>query len=258
MPNPENSQPLYDFASDPIEVHINLTPKADFKTISTHRLRKRTLDQVRQRERAITMEEREVNRKESEFLYDDEAANLAHYDALIVAANGYDLDGSDPDGTRFIALAGEENDQVRALIPVQHKLAVIAGLDTARAELLQEEGRAFRLGGDRTQRVRLRKGQYELIFTMQEGDERKRKRYTRSMQIRQVRGSRKGQKRFVSDLQTVVDLFDAQFIAVTGGELQGEQFRPELRSAFLSGIDPIDKRAVIDALYSELEAELQD
>jgi hypothetical protein len=255
----EQKKPIFEFNADEYAITINVTPTADEPFYTTHIVRKPTFDELQKREEKLVHEYREVAKREEEVDINDEAANAYLYDQIIRAVEHYDLgDGADPAERR------EVGEDLRALIPVAHKAAVVKGLyfGTARIET-DPAMKGFRLGGVRELRVRQEIGPREqvapVVHVLREPGESERAKYrNQSTQLRAVKGSRQSRSKIVQKLRPAVELYDALIVRVEGATVGGRTFDEAGREQFVAQIDALWKRQAVETVLASFEAELRD
>lgn len=247
---------LYPLDVEQTDVLTLLNARAEHPMQFTHCFRRRTLAEVKERERAIINKRRSISKHEDQIVYDDEDANVAHYDKLIQSVSGYACGDFRPDDT--IPFSNGQNAELLALIPRQHKVTAIRGLDRVDCELIAGTEQEFRLGSARTQQVRQRLGQHTIIWTLNEPDDRARRRFHNAIRLQESRGARVPESRTQLDLNVFVELFDELLVAVEGASLGGQPVGRENLRSVAAITDPIWKRAIISELIVRLDQELSD
>jgi hypothetical protein len=250
----DNEALTVDYAFDAREFQIELEVRRGEITYHfAHRLRRPTLEELLERDRAITYEVIEVDSRQDVINFDVEAANAKLWDKIAVFVQGYDFGDNS-------ATAGDwrmVGDRDRERMLGTHKSRVILGLYADVTEPIEDDG--FSLD---TIRIRQNFGtvaRSEVIHTLRLPTEAERLRFkARSTSTQFVRGARKRHETIRSDLKTFVAFYDLLLLDIQGGTVAGSGYTTATRGAFLASIDPMWKRSVAQSLVNSLEANLKD
>ncbi len=242
---------LYPFDADSFEVAFNARPTAENPTIVYHRLRKPTLQELIERESQITYELIELNSREDEIKSDDETANARLWDKIVLQVKGY----------RGFDEWREITDEEKAQMKPGHKVTAIRALYAGSCSIEGDED-GVSIGADVwTIRQEIGAGNepdFIVRHTLREPTEAERVKFKRSnSSTSYVKGAKKSQVRVRTNLKAYCELYDALIENVTGATVTDEYWSQRSRD-FLSAIDPIWKRQVIQTLMSALEAQLSD
>jgi hypothetical protein len=245
---------LYTFDSTEFEIAINLRPLADRDYIVYHRLRRPTLEELLERERLIVSEVIEISAREDRIVVDDEAANWRLWEKIVLSVKGYDFaDGQARDTWR------ELTEEQKRVMLWSHKSTAVRGMYAGDCRV--DEADAYRFDV-----VRLRQDigykaepEFSVYYDMRVPTESERQRFkSQSVSTQYVRGARKSRARLVSNLKSFQSFFDSLAMNIEGATVGGEGFESANRARFLSAIDPIWKRQVVNTLIAGLETQLSD
>lgn len=237
----------YNFDASEIIVEFNARPSAATPAIVAHKLRRPTLEELLARERASAYEMIEVEKNADEIRVDDEAANVALWEKVIVAVRGYG-------GADWQTLDDAQIKEMRA----SHKTTAIRGMYQAECDLLDDEGE-ITLSAQTWRILQTFGSGHTVTHTLREWTESERQRFKRaSSSTRNVRGSRKAHVQVLNHLKAYVELFDALWQGCEGGAISGHGYTPESRGVFLAQIDPIWKQQIVRTLTGAMEAQLRD
>jgi hypothetical protein len=240
------------YAFDAREFEIELEAKRGETTYHfAHRLRRPTLEELLERDRAITYEVIEVDSRQDVINFDVEGANARLWDRIAVAVKGYDFGNGPVEDWRPI---GESE---RQHMLGTHKSRVVLGLYQDETEPVEEDG--FSLD---TIRIRQTFGTVqasEVLHFLRMPTEAERLKFkSRSTQTQFIRGARKRHETIRSDLKSFIAFYDALILDIQGATVADEPYSTGRRSAFLASIDPMWKRSVVQSLINSLEANLRD
>lgn len=242
------------FDDDTVEVCFNATPKSEKENVVWHRLRRPTLEELLAREQQASTEMIEVNKREAEYISDDDPANIWLWEKVALAVKGYK---EFPDWTNLTPELKEKiwgGQKSLAIDAVYKTFCQVEDIDEGIALTGQEWVVRQSIGTNRD------KPDYVVRYTLRQPTEAERREYRRTMGSTMVlKGKRKAHYKMGSNLKAYVKLFDALVIVVNGGTVQGQAFLgSQNRSAFLAAIDPIFKQQVILTLMTSLDGELRD
>lgn len=245
---------IYPFDESTIEVQFNARPGADTPHVVAHRLRKPTLQELLEREQAVSLEIHEVSNREDTIVSDDEGANCRLWDKLILEVQGY----------RGMADWTPVNDEMKAQMRAGHKTTAIRGMYAGTATVANDDGDGVSLGGD-DWTIKQAIGsdtenpQYEVLHILREPTEGERGKFKRAASSAHiVRGAKKSRTKIVTSLKAFVELYDALIIDIVGGTVNGQYLSHDNRSQFLAAVDPTWKRLVVQTLLNAIEAALLD
>jgi hypothetical protein len=245
----------YAFDARQFEIAIEVR-RGDVTYHFAHRLRRPTLEELLERERAITYEVVEVDSRQDVIHFDVEAANARLWDRIAEAVQGYDFGdgvsaGYGAEGFRPV----QERERERML--GTHKSRVILGLYTDETEPIEDDG--FSLDSIRIRQTFGTVARSAVIHTLRLPTEAERIKFkARSTSTQFVRGARKRHETIRSDLKTFVGFYDLLLLDIQGGTVDGAGYSTARRGPFLAAIDPMWKRSVVQSLVNSLEANLKD
>lgn len=246
---------LYPLDQSEFAIKINLKPNADVPVYVTHYLRRPTLSELLDRDKATITEIETLSKSESIINANTDAANVALYDKIAVAISGYPLPDGQPKEARR-SVSGE----LVGKIPASHKLTALRGLYASECVVEESDALVYGLDCD-TVVIKQMIGwhdepDYVLRHTLQMPSEKQRLDYARkATQTRYVGTGKKQKLRIVTDLRAAVTLYDELFVRLDGAVVL---YQSELPSAFLATLDPQFKQQVITALMSVFEESLSD
>ena len=257
-PEAENNEKLYRFDQTEFDITFNARPMAPKPAPITHKLRRPTLDELMQWQRAATYESIQVSKRESEIKVDSEAANIALWRKIIVAVKGYDFGDGRPIG-EFRSLSDDQKDQLSAA----HKIAAVRGLHSSACEIDYEDAEdASVMVANQTWRVKqsIRGDAFTVIHTLREPSEAERRKFNQNASsTSHLTGARKPRSTVKTNLKAYIALYDALILDVEGGQVGPDAVLIDAnRKAFLAQIDPILKQDVVQTLMAELDGSLQD
>lgn len=241
----------YSFDARQFDIAIEVR-RGDVTYHFAHRLRRPTLEELLERERAITYEVVEVDSRQDVIHFDVEAANARLWDRIAEAVQGYDFgDGGAAEDFRPV----QERERERML--GTHKSRVILGLYTDETEPIEDDG--FSLDSIRIRQTFGTVAHSAVIHTLRLPTEAERIKFkARSTSTQFVRGARKRHETIRSDLKTFVGFYDLLLLDIQGGTVDGAGYSTAGRGPFLAAIDPMWKRSVVQSLVNSLEANLRD
>lgn len=243
----------YPFDAPSVDVQINARPGSDNPVIITHRLRKPTLSELLDREKAINLEIVEESNREERIVTDDELATCQLWDKLILEVKGYK---GIPD---FRALTDSEKQTMRA----GHKTTAIRAMYAGSATVVGDEDEVSLGANSWTIRQLVGPDQdnpiYSIDHILREPTENERAKFKRTAsKISFVRGAKRPRTKIGADLKVYVDMYDLLVTDVQGGTVKDKTFDQIERGAFIAAIDPTWKRVIVQTLMNALEASLLD
>lgn len=243
-----------DYAFDAREFEIAIEVRRGETTYHfAHRLRRPTLEELLDRDRAITYEVVEVDSRQDVIHFDVEAANARLWDKVATFVRGYDF--GDGASTAEDWRPVEETERQRML--GTHKSRVVLGLYQDETEPIEDDG--FSLDTLRIRQTFGTVAHSEVIHTLRLPTESERIKFkSKSTSTQFIRGSRKRHETIRSDLKTFVAFYDLLLLDISGGTVDGAPFATARRAPFLAAIDPMWKRSVVQSLVNSLEANLRD
>jgi hypothetical protein len=224
-----------------------------------HRLENPTKTQLVERDSRIKNEEITLNDEQTESRYEDATANSRLWDEIAREIAGYDLGDGSTDWRPV-------DDDVRSLMPVEHKSKAIIAMYVCTAEIdkARMNGHGFPLRGSSESRVRLAIGDpespaYEMIHVLRAPTESEWTSYKNGMsRFVTVRGTRLPRYISQSNLAIAVAFYDALVSRIEGVSIEGQEFDPGRRDEFVRAIDPLHKRAVVRAFADHWSADLKN
>jgi len=248
------SENTYPFDAPSIDVQFNARPGASTPVIISHRLRKPTLQELSDREKAINLEIVETSNREEQVVTDDEAANCQLWDRLIVSVKGY------------LGLADwrELTPDEKATMRPGHKRTAIVAMYAGSAQVLGGDDVEISLAMD-TWTIRQLVGTdaenplYTIDHVLREPSEAERAKFKRTAsKVSFIRGAKRPRTRIGADLKAYVDLYDALITDIQGGSVADKAFASSDRVQFLAAIDPTWKRLIVQTLMNAIDAALLD
>lgn len=243
----------YPFDLEFCEVQFNARPGADTPTVVAHRLRKPTIAELVEREKAINLEIVETTAREEQIVTDDEAATCKLWNKLILEVRGY------RGAQDWRPLADEE----KAAMRPGHKTMAVRAM-YAGSCAVEDEGVEIGIGADTwtvKQSIGISEEQpdYTVLHVLREPTESERNQFRRSAsKVSFIRGSKRARTRINQDLTAFVKMYDALVVNVIGGTVGGKPFSECDRTQFLTAIDPTWKRLIVQTLMNAVEAALLD
>jgi hypothetical protein len=243
----------YPFDAESVEVQINARPGADTPFIVTHQLRKPTLTELLDREKAINLEIVEESAREERIVTDDEMATCALWDKIILQVKGY------KGIPQFRALTDGEKASMRA----GHKKTAILAMYAGSAQVVGDEDEVSLGANTWTIRQLVGPDQEKPLFTVEhvlrEPTESERAKFKRTAsKVSFIRGAKRARTKIGADLRAYVEIYDALITDIDNGTVKDQPFHTSDRATFLAAIDPTWKRLIVQTLMAALEASLLD
>jgi len=243
----------YPFDAPSVDVQINARPGGENPVIVTHRLRKPTLVELLDREKAINLEIVEESPREERIVTDDEQATCALWDKIILEVKGYK---GIPD---FRALTDGEKATMRA----GHKKTAILAMYAGSAQVVGDEDEVSLGANSWTIRQLVGPDQDKPLFTidhtLREPSEAERAKFKRTAsKVSFIRGAKRPRTKIGADLKAYVEMYDLLVTDIEGGTVKDKPLIESERSVFLAAIDPTWKRLIVQTLMAALEASLLD
>lgn len=248
------SENAYPFDAASIDVQFNARPGSPVPAIISHRLRKPTLQELIDREKAINLEIVETSNREEQIVTDDDAANCQLWDRLIVEVKGY------AGVTDWQSLTDSQKAQMRP----GHKRTAIVAMYAGSAQVVGGEDDEISLAMD-SWTIRQLVGPdaenpiYTIDHVLREPTESERAKFKRNAsKVSFVRGAKRPRTKIGADLRAYVEIYDALVTSIDGGTVAGKTLAESDRTAFLAAIDPTWKRVIVQTLMNAIEAALLD
>jgi hypothetical protein len=247
------SPSLYPFDLEFIAVSFNARPNSETPKIVWHKLRKPTLQQLKDRESQVKNELITVSSREDEDRTDETVANANLWRKLIVTVKGYK---GAPD---WRELSDAEKDGMKP----GHKSRAIAQMYMGACLVEAGEDDDVSIGAEtwtiRQEIGARREPDFIVRHSLREPSQGELEKFKGSAaRMSYVRGSKKPHRKFNTNLQSYCDLYDAILLSIDGATVDGKTFSPETRKAFLLQIDPIWKKKIIETLMDTLEGQSSD
>jgi hypothetical protein len=244
---------VYPFDAKSVEVHINARPGAENPAIVSHKLRKPTLQELLDREKAINLTIVETSNREEEIQTDDDAATCALWDKIILEVKGY------KGVPEFRALYESEKQTMR----VGHKRTAILAMYAGSAQIVADEDEVSLGGNSWTVRQSIGPDPESPIYSvdhiLREPTESERSKFKRSAsKVSFIRGGKRPRTKIGADLRAYVEMYDALITDLIGGTVNDQPFGSSDRQEFLAAIDPTWKRLIVQTLMNAIEASLLD
>ena len=241
---------------------------AQFETVETkashghhtltlrHRFQKPTLELVLKRDAQIKRETRVVGEGEQSIIFDDKAANVNYYDALIESVVAVDQ----AEKTRtFTAEEARKFPYERKVKAVQTLARLFIEVETngeiddfdflLHSETEASEMRLRQSIGDETA------PDFSFVHVLKEPTERQRMAYQAS-EVRSLAGSRKGGSRVIVNTRESIRLYDALFVRIEGAMVSGQPSEQTAEMILLKHINPLFKAEAVSVALSSFEQEL--
>lgn len=243
----------YPFDADSVEVQLNARPGGESPVIVSHKLRKPTLAELLDREKAINLEIVEENPREERIVTDDEVATCALWDKIILEVKGY------KGIPQFRALTEAEKVTMRA----GHKKTAILAMYAGSAQVVGDEDEVSLGANSWTIRQLVGpdadKPLYTVDHILREPTESERAKFKRNAsKVSFIRGAKRPRTKIGADLRAYVEIYDQLVTDVEGGTVRDKSFAESERGVFLAAIDPTWKRLIVQTLMAALEASLLD
>lgn len=243
---------LYPFDLTHVEVGFNARPNTETPKIVYHKLRKPTLQELKERESQVKAELVSVSNREEEEHTDEISANANLWRKLIVAVKGY----------REASDWRELSDAEKADMKVGHKSRAIRKMYLG-TSLLESGDDDVSIGAE-IWTVRQEIGPqgdpaFIVRHSLREPTEGEREKFRGSARrTSYVRIAKKTHTKIKTSLQAYCDLYDATIISIDGATVGNRPLGAENRKVFLAAIDPLWKRQIIETLMETLEGQLSD
>jgi len=249
----EEAPKPYPFDLEFIAVSFNARPKSETPKIVWHKLRKPTLQQLKDRESQIKSELVSISSREDEDRSDDSAANANLWRKLIVAVKGY----------RGAADWRELTEAEKEEMKPGHKSRAIAQMYMGSCLVDAAEDDEVGIGAEtwviRQEIGAGREPDFVVRHSLREPTKAEWEKFNgAALRVSHVRGAKRPRRKINTSLQTYCDLYDAILLSIDSGTVGGKAFTPETRKAFLAQIDPTWKREIIATLMATLEGQSSD
>jgi len=270
----------YEMDKNPIVVTVNTVPSLEKPHYTKHVVRKPSFLEEEARERdtpLITEDAGKVDGKNASTMnMDDEPANIALYDKIILSLSGYALEaGGQPEEDilpeRTVTFKGKDV-AVRDLIPASHKNTVIRGMFPSDFSVdVDNQDFVFALGGGREWRIKQEIGgkvqqddgtlsdpDFTVYYTFREPTEIERKNYrSKAMNAVNMSDPKTGKmlERRSTNLRVMRDLFDGLIQGIEGATIEGKEIRVGDKSQ-IEQIPATFKKGCMVRLFNFLEADL--
>ena len=243
----------YPFDAPSVDVQINARPGGENPVIVTHRLRKPTLVELLDREKAINLEIVEENNREERIVTDDEQATCSLWDKIVLEVKGYK---GIPD---FRSLTEGEKSTMRA----GHKKTAVLAMYAGSAQIVGDEDEVSLGANSWTIRQLVGPDQDKPLYTidhiLREPAESERAKFKRTAsKVSFIRGAKRPRTKIGADLKAYVEMYDLLVTDIEGGTVKDKPFSQMERGAFIAAIDSTWKRIIIQTLMNALEASLLD
>jgi hypothetical protein len=244
---------LYPFDLEFIAVSFNARPNAETPKIVYHKLRKPTLQQLKDRELQIKNELVSISAREDEDRTDETVANANLWRKLIVAVKGY------KDAADWRELSDLEKDEMKP----GHKSRAINQMYMGSCVVEAGEDDEVSIGAEvwtiRQEIGAMREPDFVIRHLLREPNENEWVKFKgTAARMSYVRGAKRPRRKFNTSLQSYCDLYDATLLSIDGATVGGRIFTPETRKAFLAQIDPIWKRKIVETFVDTLEGQSSD
>jgi hypothetical protein len=249
----DESPTLYPFDLEFIDVSFNARPNSETPKIVWHKLRKPTLQQLKERESQIKSELVTVSSREDEDRSDETVANANLWRKLIVAVKGY------KGAADWRELSDAEKDEMKP----GHKSRAINQMYIGAFVVESGEDDEVSIGAEtwiiRHEIGANREPDFVIRHSLREPTQGEWEKFKgAAARMSYVRGAKKPRRKFNTNLQSYCDLYDAVLLSVDGGTVGRQPFSPETRKAFLAQIDPIWKRKIVETFIDTLEGQSSD
>lgn len=247
------SPTLYPFDLAFIAVSFNARPNTETPKMVWHKLRKPTLQQLKERESQIKSELVSISSHEDEDRSDDTTANANLWRKLIVAVKGY----------RGAAEWRDISDAEREEMKPGHKVRAIRQMYAGDCLIEANEDDEVSIGAE-TWVIRQdiganREPDFVIRHSLREPTQPEWEKFKGTAQRSSyIRGAKRLRRKFNTSLQSYCELYDAVLLSIEGATVDGKIFSPETRKAFLLQIDPIWKRKIIETFVDTLEGQSSD
>lgn len=251
--SPSEETPPYPFDLEFIVVSFNARPNSETPKIVSHKLRKPTLQQLKDRESQIKSELVSVSSREDEDVSDETAANANLWRKLIVEVKGYK--GAED----WRAITDAEKDDMKP----GHKSRAIAQMYMGSCTVEGGEDDDVEIGAEtwviRQEIGAGREPAFVVRHSLREPTSPEWEKFKgKALRVSHVRGAKRPRRKINTSLQSYCDLYDAVALSIDGGTVAGQPLGSNNRKAFLAQIDPIWKREIIAVLVATLEGQSSD
>lgn len=247
------------------EVAFNARPNSEKPLIVYHRLRRPTLGELQDREKMLSLELVE-NGREEQIITHEEAANANLWDKIVTDVKGYK--GFDD----WAPLGPQEKASVRP----SHKSMAIRAMYLGSASIVSEEDEVSLTANNWTVRHVIGADPdnplYEIFHTLREPSQIEQEKFKRTASKTSfIRGAKTPRTKIAQDLRAYVELYDALILGVSGATVGGKVWEGSYaqthvgavveshdKQGFISAIDPVWKRMVVQTLMSTIDAALLD
>lgn len=249
----EENPNLYPLDLEFVSVSFNARPNSEKPKIVWHKLRKPTLDQLNKRESQIRNELVNISSSEDEDRTDETVANANLWRALIVSVKGY------RDAADWRELSDAEKDEMKP----GHKSRAIAQMYVGACFVEASEDDEVSIGAEtwviRQEIGAGREPDFVVRHSLREPTQGEWEKFKgTAARMSYVRGAKRPRRKFSTSLKSFCDLYDATLLSIDGATVGDKAFSPETRKAFLSQVDPIWKRKIIETLINTLEGQSSD
>lgn len=249
----EAAPKLYPLDLNVIVVSFNARPNAETPKIVWHKLKKPTLEQLNERESQIKSELVNISSSEDEDRTDETVANANLWRKLIVAVKGY----------RSAADWRELSDAEKDAMKPGHKSRAITQMYMGACLVESSEDDEVSIGAEtwviRQEIGAGREPDFVVRHSLREPTQSEWEKFKgTAARMSYVRGSKRPRRKFRTSLKSHCELYDSTMLSIDGATVGGKAFSPETCKAFLSQMDPIWKRKVIETLIDTLEGQSSD
>lgn len=243
----------YPFDAPFVEVQINARPGGESPVIVSHKLRKPTLNELLDREKAISLEIVDNGNREEQIVTDDEIATCDLWNKIVLEVKGY------KGISDYRGLTDSEKQSMRS----GHKKTAVLAMYAGSAQVVGDEDEVTLGANFWTIRQMVGPDQEKPLYTvdhvLREPTESERAKFKRTAsKISFVRGAKRPRTKIGADLKAYVEMYDALVTEIEGGSVDDKSFHTSDRGRFLAAIDPTWKRLVVQTLMNALEASLLD
>lgn len=249
----EEAPKLYPFDLEFIAVSFNARPNTETPKTVWHKLKKPTLQQLKQHEGQIKSELIGVSSREDEERVDDSIANTNLWHRLILSVRGY------RGAADWRTLSDAEKDEMKP----GHKSRAIRQMYACVCLVEANEDDDVSIGAEtwviRQEIGAGREPDFVVFHSLREPDKREWEKFKgTARRVSYVRGAKQTRTKINTSLQAYCDLYDSILLSIDGGTVRGQPFSAENRKGFLAEVDPIWKRKIIETLMDTLEGQSSD
>ncbi|HEX5081674.1 MAG TPA: hypothetical protein VFY40_06500 [Blastocatellia bacterium] len=243
---------LYPFDAEFIAVPFNARPDAPKPKIVYHKLRKPTLQQLKDREAQSKTELVSLNDREDEENADNWTATINLWERLIEGVKGYQ------GGTDWRELTAQEKAEMKP----DHKYRAVVQMYAGSVMVEYGDEDADVPIGAETWTIRHEIGagkepDFVVRHTLREPNEAEREKFKSARRISYVRGKHT-RTRINTNLQAYCDLYDALVLSIEGATVGGAPLTTANRKAFLAQIDAPWKRKIVEVLMNAMGGQSSD